>query len=113
MLVPLESRIDLYKPKSNSNFQDWQDRMHVKIIVVIQSSLTFIGVGDTSAWATLLNIGKDWIISPRGNLLIRLWIYLPITLALVFFGVTGSIMGDKLYHWLNSKNSWIISTLSN
>ena len=53
-------------------------------MVVVQSSLAFIGFGDSSAWATLLNLGKDWIIGPGGNLLTRWWIYLPIMLALVF-----------------------------
>ena len=71
-------------------------------MVVIQSSLTFIGVGDSSSWATLLNLGKDWIIGPGGNLLTHWWIY---TLVLVFFGVTWSIMGDELNHWMNPKNS--------
>ena len=74
-------------------------------MVVIQSSLTFIGVGSSSAWATLLNLGKNWIIGPGGNLLTRWWIYLPITLALVFFGVTWGIVGDELNHWMNPKNT--------
>jgi len=74
-------------------------------MVVIQSSLTFIGVGGSSAWATLLNLGKDWIIGPGGNLLTRWWIYLPITLALVFFGVTWGFFGDELNHWMNPKNA--------
>ena len=57
-------------------------------MVVIQASLTFIGVGGSSDWATLLNIGKDWIIDPGGNLLTRWWINLPITLAVIFFGIS-------------------------
>ncbi|MCJ7518964.1 MAG: hypothetical protein MUO42_04750 [Anaerolineaceae bacterium] len=32
ILMPLESRINLYMPKSNSNFPGWQERMHEKII---------------------------------------------------------------------------------
>jgi len=74
-------------------------------MVVIQSSLTFIGVGGSSAWATLLNHGKNWIIGPGGNLLNRWWIFLPITLALVFFGVTWGFVGDELNHWMNPKNA--------
>ena len=73
-------------------------------MVVIQASLTFIGVGGSSAWATLLNIGKDWIIGPGGNLLTRWWIYLPITLAVVFFGISWGLMGDEINHWMNPKN---------
>jgi len=74
-------------------------------MVVIQSSLTFIGLGESSAWATLLNLGKNWIIGPGGNLLNRWWIFLPITLALVFFSVTWSFVGDELNHWMNPKNT--------
>ena len=74
-------------------------------MVVIQSSLTFIGVGGSSAWATLLNLGKNWIIGPGGNLLTRWWIFLPITMALVFFGVTWGFVGDELNHWMNPKNA--------
>ena len=74
-------------------------------MVVIQSSLTFIGVGGSSAWATLLNLGKNWIIGPGGNLLNRWWIFLPITLALVFFGVTWGFVGDELNHWMNPRNA--------
>ena len=74
-------------------------------MVVVQSSLTFIGVGGSSAWATILNTGKDWIIGPGGNLFTRWWIYLPITLAVIFFGVSWSIMGDEINHWLNPRNA--------
>lgn len=74
-------------------------------LVVLQSSLTFIGVGGSSAWATLLNLSKDWIIGPGGNLLTRWWIYLPITFGLIFFGTSWSFLGDELNYWLNPKNS--------
>ena len=73
-------------------------------MVVIQASLTFIGIGSSSAWATLLNTGKDWIIGPGGNLFTRWWIYLPITLAVVIFGVSWSLLGDEINHWMNPKN---------
>ena len=72
-------------------------------LVVLQSSLTFIGVGESSAWATLLNLGKDWIIGPGGNLLTRWWIYLPITFGLIFFGTSWSFLGDELNYWFKSK----------
>lgn len=73
-------------------------------LVVIQSSLTFINVGGSSSWATILNIGKDWIIGPGGNLFTRWWIYLPITIAVVVFGISWSIIGDEINHWLNPRN---------
>jgi len=74
-------------------------------MVVIQASFTFIGVGNSSSWATLLNIGKDWIIGPGGNILMRWWIYLPITAAIVFFGITWNLLGDEINLWLNPRNS--------
>lgn len=73
-------------------------------MVVVQASLTFIGVGGSSAWAILLNTGKDWIIGPGGDLLTRWWIYLPITLAVVIFGISWSLLGDEINHWMNPKN---------
>ncbi len=74
-------------------------------MVVLQSSLTFIGVGDSSAWSTILSMGKDWIIGPGGNLFTRWWIFLPITMALVFFGFTWGIIGDELNYWMNPRNA--------
>jgi peptide/nickel transport system permease protein len=74
-------------------------------MVVLQASFTFIGVGSSSSWSTLLNIGKDWIIGPGGNLITRWWIYLPITLAILFFGTSWSLLGDEINHALNPKNA--------
>jgi len=74
-------------------------------MVVAQASFTFIGVGSSSAWALLLNIGKDWIIGPGGNLFTRWWIYLPITIAVVFFGFSWNLLGDEINIWMNPKNT--------
>jgi ABC-type dipeptide/oligopeptide/nickel transport system permease subunit len=74
-------------------------------MVVLQASFTFIGIGSSSSWSTLLNIGKDWIIGPGGNLITRWWIYLPITLAILFFGISWSMLGDEINHTLNPRNT--------
>ncbi len=76
-------------------------------MVVLQASLTFIGVSDSSPWASLLTLGKDWIIGPGGNLFTRWWIYLPITLAIVFFGVSWNFLGDEVNIWLNPRNALV------
>jgi peptide/nickel transport system permease protein len=76
-------------------------------MVVLQASLTYIGVADSSAWASLLTLGKEWIIGPGGNLLTRWWIYLPITLAIVFFGASWNLLGDEVNIWLNPRNALI------
>jgi len=78
-------------------------------MVVLQASLTFIGVSDSSPWASLLTLGKDWIIGPGGNLFTRWWIYLPITLAIVFFGVSWNLLGDEMNLWLNPRETLFIS----
>jgi peptide/nickel transport system permease protein len=74
-------------------------------MVVLQASLTYIGVSNSSAWATLLTTGKDWIIGPGGNLLTRWWIYLPITLAIVLFGISWNLLGDEVNIWINPRRS--------
>jgi peptide/nickel transport system permease protein len=74
-------------------------------MVVLQASFTFIGVGSSSSWSTLLNIGKDWIIGPSGNLLAHWWVYLPITAAILFFGISWSMLGDVINHTINPKNA--------
>jgi len=73
-------------------------------MVVLQASLTYIGVSNSSAWATLLTTGKDWIIGPGGNLLTRWWIYLPITLAIVLFGISWNLLGDEVNIWINPRH---------
>jgi peptide/nickel transport system permease protein len=74
-------------------------------MVVLQASLTYIGVSNSSAWATLLTTGKDWIIGPGGDLMTRWWIYLPITLAIVLFGVSWNLLGDEVNIWSNPRHS--------
>ena len=74
-------------------------------MVVLQASLTYIGVSNSSAWASLLTAGKDWIIGPGGDLLTRWWIYLPITLAIVLFGVSWNLLGDEVNIWSNPRHS--------
>ena len=74
-------------------------------MVVIQSSLTFIGVGGSSAWATLLNLGKNWIIGPGGNLLNRWWIFSADYFGSGVFRCYLGFVGDELNHWMNPKNS--------
>ncbi|MDK2980463.1 MAG: peptide/nickel transport system permease protein [Chloroflexota bacterium] len=70
-------------------------------MVVLQASLTYIGISNSSAWANLLTSGKDWIIGPGGDLLKRWWIYLPITLAIVLFGISWNWLGDEVNIWIN------------
>jgi len=76
-------------------------------LVVLQATFTYIGLGGGgSAWASFLDMGKYWIIGPGGDLLTRWWVYLPITLAIVFFGFAWSLLGDEVNTWLNPRERY-------
>lgn len=64
--------------------------------VILQATITFIGLGGTSAWGTLLSMGRNYVLGARGSLLIHWWVYLPVTLAVILFGVAWNLVGDGL-----------------
>lgn len=70
-------------------------------MVVVQATFTYIGMGGNSTWATILYMGSKWIIGPGGSLLDHWWVYLPITLMLVFFSVSWNLLGDELNVYMN------------
>lgn len=65
-------------------------------MVILEAAFTFIGVGAGLPWGVLLVAGRDWVIGPGANLLTYWWVYLPATLALVFFSIGWNILGDGL-----------------
>lgn len=71
--------------------------------VILQATITFIGLGGQSAWGILLSMGRNWVIGPGGNLLATWWVFLPATLALVLFGVGWNLLGDGLHEVLDPK----------
>jgi peptide/nickel transport system permease protein len=73
----------------------------IGLVVVLQATLTFIGIINDSEWGNLLSIGRRWIIGPGGNPLGYWWTFLPATLALILFGVGWNLLGDGLNDWLN------------
>jgi len=74
-------------------------------LVILQATFTYIGLGGGSSWASLLSIGKDWIIGPGGNLFAHWWVYLPITAAIILFGFAWNWLGDELNIWLNPRET--------
>ena len=64
--------------------------------VILQATITFIGLGGASPWGILLSLGRNWVIGPGGNLLSAWWVFLPMTLAIIFFGVGWNLIGDGL-----------------
>ncbi len=70
-------------------------------MVLLQATFTFIGMGGGSEWGGLLAIGRRWVIGAGGSLVTYWWVFVPITLALVFFGIGWSLLGDGVNDWLN------------
>jgi peptide/nickel transport system permease protein len=64
--------------------------------VILQATITFVGLGGQSAWGMLLSRGRNWVIGPGGDLLDTWWVFLPATLAIVLFGVGWNLIGDGL-----------------
>ena len=64
--------------------------------VILQATFTFIGLTGNSPWGFLLAAGRDWVIGPGGNIMIYWWTFLPVTLAVILFGITWNLLGDGL-----------------
>jgi hypothetical protein len=41
-------------------------------------------------------MGRNFVIGPGGSLLTHWWVFLPVTLAVVLFGVSWNLIGDGL-----------------
>ncbi len=79
-------------------------------MVILNTAFEFIGIGSSitggiSEWGRLLNLGRTWIIGIGGNLLLYWWLYIPVTLALMLFGISWNVMGDRLNILLNPRQS--------
>jgi peptide/nickel transport system permease protein len=76
----------------------------IGLVVILQASLTFIGLIGGSEWGTLLSIGRRWIIGVGGNPFTYWWAFIPGTLVLILFGVGWNLLGDGLNNWLNPRS---------
>lgn len=76
-------------------------------MVVMQAAFAFIGVSGTvnstaiPEWSRLLMMGRNWIIGQGGNPFTYWWLYLPVTVALIMFGIGWNLLGDGLNLTLN------------
>jgi peptide/nickel transport system permease protein len=75
----------------------------VGVLVLLQASFSFIGMGGGSEWGYLLSEGRRWVIGPGGNLMKNWWVFFPATVALVFFGVGWNLLGDGINDLLNPR----------
>jgi peptide/nickel transport system permease protein len=73
----------------------------VGAVVILASAFTFIGMGQSTEWGTMLVQGRDYVIGLGGNPLSYWWVFLPVTLALILFGVGWNLLGDGLNDFLN------------
>lgn len=64
--------------------------------VILQATFTFIGLGGLSPWGTLLSMGRNFVLGPGGSLLTHWWVFLPVTLAVILFGLSWNLIGDGL-----------------
>ena len=76
----------------------------VGALVVLQTTFSFIGLGHSTPWATALLLGRDWIFSPKG-IINYWWVFLPVTAALVVFGVGWNLLGDGLIEAMNPRSA--------
>ncbi|HOZ37250.1 MAG TPA: ABC transporter permease [Anaerolineaceae bacterium] len=75
----------------------------VGALVVLQTTFAFIGLGKSTPWADALLSGRDWIYSPNG-IVTYWWVFLPITVALILFGIGWNLLGDGLIEAMNPRS---------
>jgi hypothetical protein len=108
MLTPPEARAQLYIPRGKGGDRASENYVlglitdiglgarDVGSAVIFQATITFIGLGGASPWGALLSMGRNFVIGPGGSLLTHWWVFLPVTLAVVLFGVSWNLIGDGL-----------------
>ena len=74
-------------------------------VVVLEAALTFIGIGGSTEWSVLLASGRDYVIGIGGNPLAYWWVFLPVTLTLILFGIGWNLLGDGLNEALNPRSA--------
>ena len=72
-------------------------------MVLLQAALNFIGLNAGSMWGAVLAIGRRWMLGSQGNPLTYWWVFVPITIVLVLFGIGWSLLGDGINDMLNPR----------
>ena len=76
----------------------------VGALVVLQSALSYLGMGKGSPWATLLLNGRDFMFAPKG-VFTYWWIFVPVGLAIILFSMAWGLLGDGLNKTLDPKEN--------
>jgi peptide/nickel transport system permease protein len=72
-------------------------------LVLLGAAFVFIGIGGESPWGVLVTAGRDYVIGPLDNPFQMWWTWLPVTLALILFGVGWNLLGDGLNEYLSPR----------
>jgi peptide/nickel transport system permease protein len=68
----------------------------VGAVVILQATLTFIGIGGNSTWGSILSMGRNWVVGPGGNLFAYWWVFMPATLLVILFGIVWNLLADGI-----------------
>lgn len=74
-------------------------------MVILASAFIFIGMGGNVAWGVVLVGGRDYILGIGGNPFEYWWAFIPISLALILFGIGWNLLGDGLNDLLNPRST--------
>ena len=77
----------------------------VGAMVIVATAFTCVGLGDSTEWGTRLVSSRDYVIGTHGNPLTYWWVFLPVPLALILFGIGWNLLGDGLNDLLNPRVS--------
>ena len=70
-------------------------------VVVLACAFIFIGFGGNVAWGTMLVTSRDYVIGIGGNPFLYWWTFIPVSAALILFGMGWNMLGDGLNSLLN------------
>lgn len=70
-------------------------------VVVLACAFIFIGFGGNVAWGTVLVTSRDYIIGVGGNPFQYWWTFIPVSAALILFGMSWNMLGDGLNSAMN------------
>lgn len=70
-------------------------------MVLMSAAFVFIGMGGDSPWGELATRSRYFIVGSFGDPFQMWWTYIPVTLALILFGVGWNLLGDGLNDVLN------------
>lgn len=72
-------------------------------MVILACAFIFLGFGGHVTWGIMLVTARDYVIGISGNPFAYWWTFVPISLALILFGVGWNLLGDGLNSALNPR----------